>query len=247
MPLADGVGVGSLVDVWVTVQTDAGPRTTLVGEGLAVTDVREAQAVARLRGRSNGLHRGAAPRTSRRCSTPCHPTETSRSSPREADGRDRGRARRFVSWERMRSPRPSPHTRGSPLSDAVRTSRRPSPRRRPGWRRSRWFPRSVTLTASRLASLRTWACGWSALRRATMRRAHSRRLGSWWCKRTIRSGIAEAAANAPAAAEPVVGGPGAGDRGARRRGVGANGSARAHVDGREPRGGAGAALASAAR
>ena len=43
MPLADGVGVGSLVDVWVTVQSDAGPRTTLVGEGLAVTDVREAQ------------------------------------------------------------------------------------------------------------------------------------------------------------------------------------------------------------
>jgi hypothetical protein len=43
MPLADGVGVGSLVDVWVTVQADDGPHSSLVGSGLAVTDVREAQ------------------------------------------------------------------------------------------------------------------------------------------------------------------------------------------------------------
>ena len=43
MPLADGVGVGSLVDVWVTVETDSGPHSTLVGSGLAVTDVREAR------------------------------------------------------------------------------------------------------------------------------------------------------------------------------------------------------------
>ena len=42
MPLADGVGVGSLVDVWVTVETDAGPQSTVVGTGLAVTEVREA-------------------------------------------------------------------------------------------------------------------------------------------------------------------------------------------------------------
>src|SRR5690606_18796705 len=31
MPLADGVGVGSRVDVWVTVQTDSGPQSRLVG------------------------------------------------------------------------------------------------------------------------------------------------------------------------------------------------------------------------
>jgi len=43
MPLADGVGVGSIVDVWVTVQTDAGPESTLVGSALPVTDVREAE------------------------------------------------------------------------------------------------------------------------------------------------------------------------------------------------------------
>ena len=43
MPLADGVGVGSLVDVWVTVQDDSGSHSTLVGSGLAVTDVREAK------------------------------------------------------------------------------------------------------------------------------------------------------------------------------------------------------------
>lgn len=43
MPLADGVGVGSLVDLWVTVQGDAGPHSTLVGSGLPVTDVRQAQ------------------------------------------------------------------------------------------------------------------------------------------------------------------------------------------------------------
>jgi hypothetical protein len=43
MPLADGVGVGSTVDLWVTVVDDAGARSTMVGSGLAVTDVREAQ------------------------------------------------------------------------------------------------------------------------------------------------------------------------------------------------------------
>lgn len=43
MPLADGVGVGSLVDVWVTVQDDAGSHSTLVGSSLPVTDVREAK------------------------------------------------------------------------------------------------------------------------------------------------------------------------------------------------------------
>jgi len=43
MPLADGVGVGSRVDVWVTVQTDSGPQSRLVGADLAVTDVREAK------------------------------------------------------------------------------------------------------------------------------------------------------------------------------------------------------------
>ena len=43
MPLADGVGVGSSVDLWVTVSDDAGPHSTLVGSGLAVTDVREAK------------------------------------------------------------------------------------------------------------------------------------------------------------------------------------------------------------
>lgn len=42
MPLADGVGVGSAVDVWVTVKDDSGSHSTLVGSGLAVTDVREA-------------------------------------------------------------------------------------------------------------------------------------------------------------------------------------------------------------
>lgn len=42
MPLADGVGVGSLVDVWVTTQDDVGAHSALVGSGLAVTDVREA-------------------------------------------------------------------------------------------------------------------------------------------------------------------------------------------------------------
>jgi len=42
MPLAEGVGVGSLVDVWVTVQAETGPQSTLVGSGLPVTDIREA-------------------------------------------------------------------------------------------------------------------------------------------------------------------------------------------------------------
>lgn len=44
MPLADGVGVGSLVDVWVTVEDDAGAHSSLVGSDLPVTDVREAKA-----------------------------------------------------------------------------------------------------------------------------------------------------------------------------------------------------------
>jgi len=43
MPLADEVSVGALVDVWVTVQGDTGAHSTLVGSGLAVTDVREAK------------------------------------------------------------------------------------------------------------------------------------------------------------------------------------------------------------
>ena len=43
MPLADGVGVGSSVDLWVTVSDDSGPHSSLVGSGLAVTDVREAK------------------------------------------------------------------------------------------------------------------------------------------------------------------------------------------------------------
>jgi hypothetical protein len=43
MPLARGVGVGSTVDVWVTVGDDAGQRSELVGEGLAVTEIREAE------------------------------------------------------------------------------------------------------------------------------------------------------------------------------------------------------------
>ncbi|MGC4173840.1 SAF domain-containing protein [Demequina sp.] len=44
LPLADGVGVGSRVDVWVTTPGDAGPTSVLVGSDLAVTDVREAKA-----------------------------------------------------------------------------------------------------------------------------------------------------------------------------------------------------------
>lgn len=43
MPLAQGVGVGSYVDVWVTVNDDTGPRSELVGSALAVTEVREAE------------------------------------------------------------------------------------------------------------------------------------------------------------------------------------------------------------
>ena len=43
MPLADGVGVGSLVDVWVTLEDDTGTHSSLVGSGLSVTDVREAE------------------------------------------------------------------------------------------------------------------------------------------------------------------------------------------------------------
>ncbi len=43
MPLADDVSVGALVDVWVTVQSDTGAHSTLVGSALAVTDVREAK------------------------------------------------------------------------------------------------------------------------------------------------------------------------------------------------------------
>jgi hypothetical protein len=43
MPLADDVGVGTSVDLWVTIQTEAGPVSTLVGEALAVTDIREAE------------------------------------------------------------------------------------------------------------------------------------------------------------------------------------------------------------
>ena len=43
MPLARGVGVGSTVDVWVTVGDDAGQRSELVGEALAVTEIREAE------------------------------------------------------------------------------------------------------------------------------------------------------------------------------------------------------------
>jgi hypothetical protein len=50
MPLADGVGVGSIVDVWVTVQADDGPQSSLVGSGLAVTDVREADSSLGSRG-----------------------------------------------------------------------------------------------------------------------------------------------------------------------------------------------------
>ena len=43
MPLAEGVGIGSSVDLWVTVIDDAGPHSSLVGSGLAVKDVREAK------------------------------------------------------------------------------------------------------------------------------------------------------------------------------------------------------------
>lgn len=43
MPLADGVGVGSVVDVWVSVQGEDGPHSRLVGTGLPVTEVREAE------------------------------------------------------------------------------------------------------------------------------------------------------------------------------------------------------------
>ena len=43
MPLAEGVGVGSLVDVWVTAEDDLGAHSTLVGEDLPVTEVREAE------------------------------------------------------------------------------------------------------------------------------------------------------------------------------------------------------------
>lgn len=43
MPLARGVGVGSTVDVWVTVGDDADARSELVGAGLAVTEIREAE------------------------------------------------------------------------------------------------------------------------------------------------------------------------------------------------------------
>lgn len=43
MPLADGVGIGSVVDVWLTVQGEGGPHSTLVGSELAITDVRESE------------------------------------------------------------------------------------------------------------------------------------------------------------------------------------------------------------
>ena len=59
MPLADGVGVGSLVDVWVTVQDDTGSHSTLVGSALPVTDVREAKSSLGSRGRADRVRGGA--------------------------------------------------------------------------------------------------------------------------------------------------------------------------------------------
>jgi len=50
MPLAEGVGVGTLVDVWVTAQDDLGAHSTLVGQNLPVAEVREAQSGLGARG-----------------------------------------------------------------------------------------------------------------------------------------------------------------------------------------------------
>lgn len=50
MPLAEGVGVGSIVDVWVTVEDDAGAHSTLVGADLPVTEVREPESGLGARG-----------------------------------------------------------------------------------------------------------------------------------------------------------------------------------------------------
>lgn len=40
LPLAEAVERGAVVDLWVTVDHDAGPQSTLVGEALAVVDVK---------------------------------------------------------------------------------------------------------------------------------------------------------------------------------------------------------------
>lgn len=40
LPLAEAVERGTVVDLWVTVDADTGPQSTLVGEALAVVDVK---------------------------------------------------------------------------------------------------------------------------------------------------------------------------------------------------------------
>lgn len=43
LPLASDIGIGSIVDLWVTVAGSAGPSSTLVGTGLSVVDVARSE------------------------------------------------------------------------------------------------------------------------------------------------------------------------------------------------------------